>query len=95
MHTLQIKTYLFVVVVFLQCLCVISTFSVWFIGKPFNPQPVINKAVSNIIACLVFGERFEYTDKQLEDILQDINDIVILEGSAWAQVSHLSNHLRH
>ncbi len=65
-----------------------STFSVCCIGKPFNAH-VINKAVSNIIAFLVFGERFEFTDKQFESILQHISEIVLLQGSIWAQVSHL------
>ncbi len=79
-----------------KCPCVISIFSVWFIGKPFNAQPVINKAVSNVIACLVFGERFEYTDKQLENILQTLNTLVILEGSALVQVSlHWKQDVAH
>ncbi|XP_070764307.1 cytochrome P450 2J4-like [Enoplosus armatus] len=55
-------------------------------GKPFNAQPLINKAVSNIICCLVFGERFEYTDKQYQGILQNFSEIVHLEGSVWVQV---------
>nr|XP_046246526.1 cytochrome P450 2J4-like [Scatophagus argus] len=55
-------------------------------GKPFNVQSLIHKAVSNIICCLVFGERFEYTDKQHEDILQIINDAVDVQGSFGVQV---------
>ncbi|KAM4548805.1 cytochrome P450 2J4-like [Odontesthes bonariensis] len=55
-------------------------------GKTFNPQSLINSAVSNIICCLVFGNRFEYNDKQYRSILQDFNDIVYLEGSIWAQI---------
>nr|XP_043895246.1 cytochrome P450 2J4-like [Solea senegalensis] len=55
-------------------------------GKPFNPQTLINSAVSNIICCLVFGSRFEYSDKQYQSILQDFNELVYLEGSVWAQI---------
>ncbi|KAK2835771.1 hypothetical protein Q5P01_016255 [Channa striata] len=39
-------------------------------GKSLNVQSLINNAVSNIICCLVFGERFEYSDKQYQSILQ-------------------------
>ncbi|XP_017262588.1 cytochrome P450 2J2 [Kryptolebias marmoratus] len=54
-------------------------------GQPFNAQKLINNAVSNIICCLVFGSRFEYTDKQYHKILKDFNEIMYLEGSVWAQ----------
>nr|QQL94711.1 cytochrome P450 2j6 [Lateolabrax maculatus] len=55
-------------------------------GKPFNAQSLINSAVSNIICCLVFGDRFEYTDKQYQCILQNFNELVYLEGGVWAQI---------
>uniref|UniRef100_A0A8C7WMW5 Cytochrome P450, family 2, subfamily P, polypeptide 10 n=1 Tax=Oryzias sinensis TaxID=183150 RepID=A0A8C7WMW5_9TELE len=55
-------------------------------GKPFNAQALINNAVSNIICCLVFGERYEYSDKQYQQILQDINEIMILQGGFAAQL---------
>uniref|UniRef100_A0A3B4F887 Uncharacterized protein n=1 Tax=Pundamilia nyererei TaxID=303518 RepID=A0A3B4F887_9CICH len=43
-------------------------------GKPFNVQLLINNAVSNIICCLVFGNRFEYTDQQYQSILHNFNE---------------------
>ncbi|XP_075943612.1 cytochrome P450 2J4-like [Anarhichas minor] len=55
-------------------------------GKPFDAQPLMNKAVSNIICCLVFGDRFEYTDKQHQLILQTFTELLYLEGGFWAQV---------
>ncbi|XP_069006178.1 cytochrome P450 2J4-like [Embiotoca jacksoni] len=55
-------------------------------GKPFNAQSLITNAVSNIICCLVFGNRFEYTDKQYQSILQNFSETVYLEGSVWAQL---------
>uniref|UniRef100_A0A671W4V2 Cytochrome P450 2J6-like n=1 Tax=Sparus aurata TaxID=8175 RepID=A0A671W4V2_SPAAU len=54
-------------------------------GKPFSAQSLINNAVSNIICCLVFGERFEYTDKEHQTHLQDMNELTHLQGSLWAQ----------
>nr|AGN04277.1 cytochrome P450 [Oryzias melastigma] len=50
-------------------------------GKPFDAQPLLNSAVSNIICCLVFGERFEYSDEEYKQILQDLNEAVKLQGS--------------
>uniref|UniRef100_A0A7N6C419 Cytochrome P450, family 2, subfamily P, polypeptide 6 n=1 Tax=Anabas testudineus TaxID=64144 RepID=A0A7N6C419_ANATE len=58
-------------------------------GQPFNAQSLINNAVSNIICCLVFGERFEYSDKQYQSILQDFNESLQLEGSLWAQIYNI------
>uniref|UniRef100_A0A3B5B5D9 Cytochrome P450 2J6-like n=1 Tax=Stegastes partitus TaxID=144197 RepID=A0A3B5B5D9_9TELE len=49
--------------------------------KAFNCQKHINKAVSNIICCLVFGHRFEYTDKEYQRILNNFDEIVILQGA--------------
>ncbi|KAF3851839.1 hypothetical protein F7725_005194 [Dissostichus mawsoni] len=43
--------------------------------KPFNAQSLINNAVSNIICCLVFGDRFEYDDKQHQYILETFNEL--------------------
>ncbi|XP_026201244.1 cytochrome P450 2J6-like [Anabas testudineus] len=57
-------------------------------GKPFSAQSLINNAVSNIICCLVFGERFEYSDKQYQCILQYFNEIVHLQGHFWIQIAN-------
>ncbi|MED6277997.1 hypothetical protein CHARACLAT_019224 [Characodon lateralis] len=55
-------------------------------GQPFNSQIPVNNAVSNIVCCLVFGNRFEYTDKQQQAILQNFSEIVRLQGSLAAQI---------
>ncbi|KAM9357664.1 cytochrome P450 2J2-like [Symphorus nematophorus] len=54
-------------------------------GESFNAHTLINNAVSNVICCLVFGERFEYTDKHFQQILKNFNEVVELEGSFWVQ----------
>uniref|UniRef100_A0A3Q2WP03 Cytochrome P450 2J2-like n=1 Tax=Haplochromis burtoni TaxID=8153 RepID=A0A3Q2WP03_HAPBU len=53
---------------------------------PFNPQPLLNNAVSNIICCLVFSNRFEYSDEKHQSILQDFNELLYLEVTMWAQM---------
>uniref|UniRef100_A0AAX7UDE7 Cytochrome P450, family 2, subfamily P, polypeptide 6 n=1 Tax=Astatotilapia calliptera TaxID=8154 RepID=A0AAX7UDE7_ASTCA len=55
-------------------------------GKPFNAQPLLNNAVSNIICCLVFGDRFEYTDEQYQSILSDFIEMERLQGTIGTQM---------
>ncbi|XP_042070411.1 cytochrome P450 2J4 isoform X3 [Haplochromis burtoni] len=58
-------------------------------GKPFNVQLLINNAVSNIICCLVFGNRFEYTDQQYQSILHNFNEVMRLQGSMSTQMYNI------
>uniref|UniRef100_A0A8C5DQ78 Cytochrome P450 2J5-like n=1 Tax=Gouania willdenowi TaxID=441366 RepID=A0A8C5DQ78_GOUWI len=55
--------------------------------NPFNAQILVNTAVSNIICCLVFGERYEYTDEQHVFILKTFNELLYLEGDCLTCVS--------
>ncbi|XP_053577690.1 cytochrome P450 2C8-like isoform X2 [Bombina bombina] len=52
-------------------------------GHPVDPTFYFSKAVSNIIASVVFGERFEYEDKQYLYLLDILNKIF----SAFSSVS--------
>ncbi|KAG9464488.1 hypothetical protein GDO78_019864 [Eleutherodactylus coqui] len=38
-------------------------------GKPFNPMMSLAMAVGNIISSVLFGEHFDYQDKQLQELL--------------------------
>ncbi|XP_063057758.1 cytochrome P450 2J2-like [Engraulis encrasicolus] len=58
-------------------------------GRPFDPQWLVNNAVSNIICVLVFGERFEYTDDDFQSLLKDINELVYREGGIWARLYNI------
>ncbi|XP_048833567.1 cytochrome P450 2J2-like [Brienomyrus brachyistius] len=53
-------------------------------GQPFDPQFTLINAVSNIICCLVFGDRFDYSDSYFRTLLKMINETFYLEGSIWA-----------
>ncbi|KAM3619532.1 uncharacterized protein V6R79_009743 [Siganus canaliculatus] len=55
-------------------------------GRPFNPHHVMTNAMSNIITSVVFGHRFEYSDKNFRRILELDNEAVILAGSAQTQL---------
>ncbi|XP_026201248.1 cytochrome P450 2J6-like [Anabas testudineus] len=58
-------------------------------GQPFNAQSLINNAVSNIICCLVFGDRFEYSDKQYQSILHGLTESLNFGGTQVAQFYNL------
>ncbi|KAK1156727.1 cytochrome P450 2K1-like [Acipenser oxyrinchus oxyrinchus] len=42
-------------------------------GKPFDPQIIINSAVSNIICSIMFGDRFDYGDAQFLNLQRMLN----------------------
>ncbi|XP_030626549.1 cytochrome P450 2J6 [Chanos chanos] len=58
-------------------------------GRAFDPQILMNNAVSNVICVLVFGDRFEYSDSKFQALLKMINEAVYLEGGIWAQIYNL------
>lgn len=57
-------------------------------GEPFDPVPLLNNAVANIICQIVFGRRFDYTDHMFQRMLHHLTEMAYLEGSIWALVRH-------
>lgn len=55
-------------------------------GEPFDPVPLLNSAVANIICQIVFGRRFDYSDYNLQNMLKNLTEMAYLEGSVWALV---------
>ena len=56
------------------------------LGKPHNPHLPTNYAVANIICSLVFGHRFEYTDKKFQMLMKMFDKSIEIEASIWAEV---------
>ncbi|XP_067845692.1 cytochrome P450 2J2-like [Heptranchias perlo] len=46
-----------------------------YLRQPFNPHYKISNAVTNIICSIVFGERYEYNDTSLQELLHSLNKI--------------------
>lgn len=65
-----------------ECL---SFFS-FFLAKPFDPTFFLSCTVSNVICCLVFGQRFSYDDKHFLYLLQIISDTLKFGSSSQGQV---------
>lgn len=55
-------------------------------GRPFNPHYTVTNAVSNIIASVVFGHRFEYSDQSFRKVLELDNDAIVLAGAFQTQL---------
>ncbi|KAF3835026.1 hypothetical protein F7725_027584 [Dissostichus mawsoni] len=53
-------------------------------GEPFDPVPLLNNAVANIICQIVFGRRYEYGDHNFQSMLKSLTEMAYLEGSIWA-----------
>ncbi|XP_015744927.2 cytochrome P450 2G1-like isoform X2 [Python bivittatus] len=54
--------------------------------KPFNPIFFLSCAVSNVICSIVFGNRFDYKDKEFLDLLKMINDLFREMSTGWSQI---------
>uniref|UniRef100_A0A3Q3W3N1 Uncharacterized protein n=1 Tax=Mola mola TaxID=94237 RepID=A0A3Q3W3N1_MOLML len=54
--------------------------------KPFDPTYFFSCTVSNVICCLVFGQRFSYEDEHFLHILQIITEITKFGSSPWGQL---------
>ncbi|KAH0631504.1 hypothetical protein JD844_005848 [Phrynosoma platyrhinos] len=53
--------------------------------KPFDPTYFLSRAVSNIICSIVFGNRFDYEDKDFQALMEMLNNSFREMSTAWAQ----------
>ncbi|XP_072248013.1 cytochrome P450 2B4-like [Leuresthes tenuis] len=51
-------------------------------GEPFDPTLLLTRTISNVICCLVFGQRFTYEDKQFLRLLSNIGKVVRFNSSS-------------
>nr|ALF38124.1 CYP2D50 [Equus caballus] len=64
-------------------------------GRPFSPDALLNKAVSNVIASLTFGRRFDYNDPHFLEILDLTEDILKGQSGFLPQVLNAIPMLLH
>ncbi|XP_070800392.1 cytochrome P450 2G1-like [Pituophis catenifer annectens] len=53
--------------------------------KPFNPIFLLSCAVSNVICSIIFGDRFDYKDKEFLALMKMMNDSFRQMSNSWAQ----------
>uniref|UniRef100_A0A8C4RDP9 Cytochrome P450 2B19-like n=1 Tax=Erpetoichthys calabaricus TaxID=27687 RepID=A0A8C4RDP9_ERPCA len=58
-------------------------------GHPFDPTFFLSRAVSNIICCIIFGQRFEYHDDNLLHLLSLLNTNVRLISNPFTQLYNI------
>ncbi|KAM3874748.1 cytochrome P450 2Y3 [Diretmus argenteus] len=64
-------------------------------ATPFDPTFFLSCTVSNVICCLVFGQRFSYNDEHFLHLLKIINQILIFGSSGRGQLYNLFPRLMH
>ncbi|KAM4696344.1 uncharacterized protein WCC33_015108 [Rhinophrynus dorsalis] len=55
-------------------------------GSPFDPTYLLSLAVSNVICSIVFGERFQYDDKDFLSLLSMFKEIARTQNSTMGQL---------
>ncbi|KAM8967553.1 cytochrome P450 2D15-like [Pelodytes ibericus] len=58
-------------------------------GHAFDPFLLLNNAVSNVICSIVFGDRFDYTDKTFQKIIHLLKEMFELENGILPQLFNL------
>uniref|UniRef100_A0A3P8TCR4 Cytochrome P450, family 2, subfamily Y, polypeptide 3 n=1 Tax=Amphiprion percula TaxID=161767 RepID=A0A3P8TCR4_AMPPE len=58
-------------------------------AAPFDPTFFLSCSVSNVICCLVFGQRFSYGDKDFLELLHIISDTLKFGSSPWGQLYNI------
>ncbi|XP_039986015.1 cytochrome P450 2F3-like isoform X1 [Xiphias gladius] len=58
-------------------------------ATPFDPTYFLSCTVSNVICCLVFGQRFSYDDGHFLYILQTISKVLKFGSSPWGQLYNI------
>ncbi|XP_067362717.1 cytochrome P450 2G1-like [Channa argus] len=60
-----------------------------FKAKPFDPTFLLSCTVSNVVCCLVFGQRFNYEDKQFLRLLNIISEILKFGSTPRGQMYNI------
>ncbi|XP_028652512.1 cytochrome P450 2B4-like [Erpetoichthys calabaricus] len=58
-------------------------------GHSFDPTLTLSRAVSNVICCIIFGQRFEYEDKDFIHLLSILSTNVRLISRPFAQLYNI------
>ncbi|XP_058424219.1 cytochrome P450 2D14-like [Diceros bicornis minor] len=64
-------------------------------GRPFSPNALLNKAVTNVIASLTFGRRFEYNDPRFIKLFDLVDEQLKESSGLLAQVVNAIPVLLH
>uniref|UniRef100_A0A803JYK1 Cytochrome P450 family 2 subfamily A member 6 gene 8 [provisional] n=1 Tax=Xenopus tropicalis TaxID=8364 RepID=A0A803JYK1_XENTR len=57
--------------------------------KPFDPTNILVQCVSNVICSVVFGNRFEYANKDFQNLLSLFQSVFQETSSSWGQLLNM------
>ncbi|XP_010748213.2 cytochrome P450 2G1 [Larimichthys crocea] len=58
-------------------------------GKPFDPIFLLSRTVSNVICCMVFGQRFSYDDKKFLHLLDIMSGVLRFNSGFVGQMYNI------
>ncbi|XP_067317000.1 cytochrome P450 2G1-like [Anolis sagrei] len=61
--------------------------------KPFDPTYFLSRAVSNVICSIVFGDRFDYEDKEFQALMEMMNNSFRELSTSWSQLYDMYENL--
>nr|XP_033785240.1 cytochrome P450 2D17-like isoform X1 [Geotrypetes seraphini] len=64
-------------------------------GQPFDAHYIMQNATSNVIASMMFGDRFEYDDKKFQKLLYFLDENMKLGKGLLPQILNVAPWLRH
>ncbi|XP_077195440.1 cytochrome P450 2D14-like [Paroedura picta] len=64
-------------------------------GAPFDPEPLLSKAIGNIICIFIFGERFDYNDATFLKLMHLVKDFMKMCGRILPQLLAVGSWLSY
>ncbi|XP_021024724.1 cytochrome P450 2F3-like [Mus caroli] len=71
-----------------EAACVLDEFQAT-MGAPFDPQQILDNAVSNVICTVVFGKRYNYGDPEFLRLLNLFSDNFCIMSSRWGEIYNM------
>ncbi|XP_068105617.1 cytochrome P450 2F2-like isoform X5 [Hyperolius riggenbachi] len=64
-------------------------------GQPMNPTKCFTNAFVNLVCSVVFGERFDYSDKRFTKLISIVDEIFRTMSSTWGQIYSIFPPMRY
>ncbi|KAM4641738.1 cytochrome P450 2F2-like [Discoglossus pictus] len=62
-------------------------------GSPIDLTLYVSRSVSNVICSVIFGSRFDYSDKDFQKLVQCIQDNFMIMSSPWGELYNIYHNI--